>query len=416
MNKIIFTLTIFSIQNVIAQKKLTSFTSKNYSSGNVVYAIDSMPLTYSTWQGGDNPNQYKLSFLTDEYEQGGYQYVLEKEERAKYSQLTFFNGTTLPGPLYPLTNLANSNRFYDNQFRLIKDSINTPSGSIFRRLYTYDSNGNLIEKKSEAYQAGSWVNDTRSVYHYDNLNRKTSETQEQYSTSTSTYNLIQLDSFVYDAATNLIANYKKFDETNQLIFEIQTDFLSGLPILSRQYDYGYWNVQSEYFYTSNRLDSIRYFEVINDSIQSNPFNCIRYTFNNTNQLIHKQVYEYSSSSQYDDDMIYDSDGFLSKISFSFGQVPTIYQTIDYTYENVAEIETNTELDIKLYPVPVENKLTIVSKTEISEIVLINSQGQILITIQPKDLSSEIDLTTLPKGEYFLKIISQGKMSVQKIVF
>lgn len=414
MKKVI--LLMFVLSNLIftyAQKKLTSFTSKNYSSGNV-FNVDSMSLSYSTWQGGDNPNQYKMEFLKEEA--GGYQYVLEKEERARYSNLTFYNGSIFPGPIYPLTNLANSNKTYDNQFRLIKDSINTPSGSIFRRLYSYDSNGNLIEKKTEAYQTGNWVNDARTIYEYDNLNRKTSERQEQYSTSTNSYDLIQIDSFVYEASTNLISSYKMFDETNQLTFEIQTDFLSGLPIQSRQYDYGYWYIQSEYFYTANRLDSIRFFEVTDDTVDINPYESIIYNYNSSNQLINKQLVEYSSGSLYTDEMEYDSDGFLTKITFSFGQSPIINQTIEYTYENVAEIDQNADLEISIYPVPVNNILTIESINEISEIVIINSLGQLVKSIYPKNEKIEIDFTSFPRGEYLLKIQSSDKLSTKKIIF
>jgi len=79
-------------------------------------------------------------------------------------------------------------------------------------------------------------------------------------------------------------------------------------------------------------------------------------------------------------------------------------------------ETNSSSQISIYPNPTTGIFTITSTEKISSIRITNIIGQEIyhLTIQPFNHST-IDLSTHPKGIYFLKVISEGNIYTQKII-
>lgn len=72
-------------------------------------------------------------------------------------------------------------------------------------------------------------------------------------------------------------------------------------------------------------------------------------------------------------------------------------------------------NFKSYPNPVKNNLTIQNTSTIDEIALYSITGETVLTKKIKNLRSEIDLSTLSSGIYFLKVKSEGEEKTVKIV-
>ena len=67
---------------------------------------------------------------------------------------------------------------------------------------------------------------------------------------------------------------------------------------------------------------------------------------------------------------------------------------------------------KVYPNPASNLVRVTSNTMIDRVELYNMQGQKLISRQPNQSGTNLDVHTLPSGIYILKV---GEHFVSRIV-
>ena len=73
-------------------------------------------------------------------------------------------------------------------------------------------------------------------------------------------------------------------------------------------------------------------------------------------------------------------------------------------------------DIKLYPNPVKDKITINTKSEINQIVVRNLLGQIIETTRVNNIEKSIDFDAISSGNYFITIkLRNGESTTRKIV-
>ncbi len=73
-------------------------------------------------------------------------------------------------------------------------------------------------------------------------------------------------------------------------------------------------------------------------------------------------------------------------------------------------------DIKLYPNPVKDKITIKAKSEISQIVVRNLLGQTVEATMVNDFEKSIDFNPISSGNYFITVkFSNGQSTTRKIV-
>jgi len=80
--------------------------------------------------------------------------------------------------------------------------------------------------------------------------------------------------------------------------------------------------------------------------------------------------------------------------------------------NVNSFENET---FKAYPNPVKDVLFLTNNHEMDEVVVYNMVGQTLISKQIENIEANIDLSSLAKGNYFVKIIANGKAQTVKII-
>ncbi|WP_281238185.1 T9SS type A sorting domain-containing protein [Flavobacterium praedii] len=72
-------------------------------------------------------------------------------------------------------------------------------------------------------------------------------------------------------------------------------------------------------------------------------------------------------------------------------------------------------DFTYYPNPIKNVLTVSNTSIIDEVSLISIKGEILLVKKINNLHSEIDLSNLSKGIYFLKVKAEGTEKIVKLI-
>jgi len=77
---------------------------------------------------------------------------------------------------------------------------------------------------------------------------------------------------------------------------------------------------------------------------------------------------------------------------------------------------NNEFEIKLFPNPVREKLTLEFEWDVvKKIIIMNSLGQMVYTLNNPISKQEINLSNLPAGIYFLNVQNQNQQKVLKII-
>ncbi|GAB4251885.1 MAG: hypothetical protein Kow0079_06180 [Vicingaceae bacterium] len=101
----------------------------------------------------------------------------------------------------------------------------------------------------------------------------------------------------------------------------------------------------------------------------------------------------------------------------YAQVTNMYGCTDnsdtLTITNVGIQQFTSIDDILLYPNPVKNLLTIVSKEEPLKVEVYNMLGE--ITIASRFVKQSLDVSYLSKGVYFLKVVTADKTSIIKFL-
>ena len=72
-------------------------------------------------------------------------------------------------------------------------------------------------------------------------------------------------------------------------------------------------------------------------------------------------------------------------------------------------------DFRFYPNPVQHNLSIQNSSAIDEIELISVSGKTILTKRINHTQSEIDLSNVATGFYFLKVKAEGQIKTVKIV-
>jgi hypothetical protein len=234
--------------------------------------------------------------------------------------------------------------------------------------YTYDTNNNMTVKLYQTWNGLSWVNSSKDTMIYDNNNNRTNKLDLSWN-GTAWANL-EKDTMEYDANNNLTSelyqswnsnawvNYKQniytYDASNNMTGELEQSWNGSTWVIANQYTYA--------FDINNLEESAAWKE-----------------WNNTGSYI-----IWGDSTYY------------------------YFQTL--TGIN----ELYNKLNIMVYPNPALNNITIESMQK-STIELLNIQGQTIKQQQIQQGKTDIDLSELSKGVYILRLCSNDKTEVTRIV-
>lgn len=104
----------------------------------------------------------------------------------------------------------------------------------------------------------------------------------------------------------------------------------------------------------------------------------------------------------------------ANIYFDFN-APIATNVASTTVVNNLKIDSFAFNNFNYYPNPVKNSLSISNGSTITKIEITSLLGQKIMTKKINDLQTEINLSSLSKGVYFVKVMSEGQEKTMKII-
>ena len=112
-------------------------------------------------------------------------------------------------------------------------------------------------------------------------------------------------------------------------------------------------------------------------------------------------------SDYDNDTVFVAINCVSEDAF-------IFMVDDIIIETETGISENSEISVRIYPNPVSDYLNVEADKKISELILINSTGQIVKSKYFNNRSITLNVSGLQKGIYILQIRTKEGIAFRKI--
>jgi len=128
-----------------------------------------------------------------------------------------------------------------------------------------------------------------------------------------------------------------------------------------------------------------------------------------------EPYEVLTGTMYND---YFRDLGPSNLSGDFVAAWGSYITLDGLYDTPDPMSTDNmenELNFKLYPNPSENKVNIVSRELIRELVVFSMDGKMISSQKVNSKTTTLDISSFPKGNYVVKLATKNSIGHSKLV-
>src|SRR5690554_2647564 len=101
----------------------------------------------------------------------------------------------------------------------------------------------------------------------------------------------------------------------------------------------------------------------------------------------------------------------------------VTQTIGDCTSEATQVEVEVTLStngfdlasFRAYPNPVKDFFTVSYNKEITNVTVINMLGQTLMTKSVNATDTQIDMTSLPTGNYFVKVTTEGAVKTVKVI-
>jgi hypothetical protein len=327
-------------------------------------------------------------------------------------------------------------------------------------IYTYDANNNKLSFLSQSWNGSEWFNVYKSTYTYDASNNNTSETGQTWAGNDWLNNYKIINQF--DASNNLTSETYLTWPENSWENSFQTIYTYNannnlLSSLFQDWVNSEWinNSQSNYTYDeSNNLVLI--VDQIWDGTTWNNSNQIVSDYDIENKLIHESGQYWNGtewSHSWQNTYTYNEQ---DSLIMNFGQYLNISEWVNaslslFDYDETSNFKISqsnklwdftsneimggdsiyyyfhtenagindalaSEPTITVYPVPVNDKLTVKSTNEINSIAIYNLMGeQVYSRLFNESRECSIDLSGLAKGTYMLRADNRIKTKNLKII-
>jgi hypothetical protein len=110
-------------------------------------------------------------------------------------------------------------------------------------------------------------------------------------------------------------------------------------------------------------------------------------------------------------------GFISAEEFSILPARLLkFETKQWTSNTMTSInDISQQIDFQAFPNPTKDLLTVSSEFKMNKIELRDEMGRLVFEEKNDTFETQISMFDLPKGMYFLRIISEGKTGLKKII-
>jgi hypothetical protein len=268
---------------------------------------------------------------------------------------------------------------------------------------TYNSNNHVATILSQKWIAGAWQNNTYTNFTFNASNKPISRLVKQWNASTSTWIDKNRYTITYDINNDMVNELEEawvFASWN-----IQKNFTYTYDINHNQLSYliqnwasGAWenNQKNVYGYdaSNNRISSLtQYWNTSNSSWRR--VNSWVFNYDINNFLKNFTIKEYDTTS---------------------GVNITLEDSVVYYYHSVVGLNELAlkEKTITVYPNPSNGLLNIRSSNIINSIELYNNLG-VLVSKPEIMYNNQIDLSSLSKGMYFLKVSDGKQYHTEKVI-
>lgn len=362
-------------------------------------------------------------------------------------------------------NFKHVNYSYDNNNNFLGATTvyrNANFDTVGRVIYTYNLSNKITSLHSQTYSLGLWINGVKDNYTYDINNNETSKIRTQWNTTGLVWENVKMDTSIYNVnnkrITLLTKNWIGGVWVNQnkqsSSYNINNYFTIGL---------GYrWNVNTNswdlksrgtnYYDINNNVDSILSENWTSNNYVNASLEIYTYDTNNNKtswtsqgwnqtawQNSTQYVYTYDSSNNLITQLnktwnitnnqwkntgkshsYFDSNNFITyEVGDSYksdGITIDSRDSVVYYFHavvGVKELKSNNK-NISIYPNPSKGIFNINSSNTINSIEVYNIIGT-LISKPELSLNNQIDLSSLSKGMYFLKVFDSIQYHTEKII-
>jgi hypothetical protein len=323
---------------------------------------------------------------------------------------------------------------YDSRHNMTNDLIQIWKDSAWvnsrQYIYTYDASNNLTNELIQTWNSSTWNNVHRLNYTYDSNNNQTSEIYQNWSGS-AWVNSFQYE-YTYDANNNQISELDQQWNSNSWVnseeylytYDANNKRVSGLD---QMWTDSAWVESTQFIYTydlSYNLINILYkgwygssWIIISQSIYSYDDHS-----NQTSEL--DQNWNGSTWVNFYQELYsYDANNFQKSSAFkSWNMTGTELEYGDSSYYYFHTVLGINDLklqhtSITFYPNPATDKITIETAATLtnSQLSIMNLNGQELMTRQITSPKTQIDISNLPNGVYFVRLTNDKTMEVGKFV-
>ncbi len=110
-------------------------------------------------------------------------------------------------------------------------------------------------------------------------------------------------------------------------------------------------------------------------------------------------------------------GFIGAEQFSVLPARLLkFETKQWTTNNVTSTNNSTQhIDFQSFPNPTRDLIMVSSDFMMNKIELRDEMGRLVFEDEKNTFESQISMSDLPKGMYFLRVLSEGKSGVRKVV-
>jgi hypothetical protein len=329
----------------------------------------------------------------------------------------------------------------------------------YQYTYTYDANNNQIGKLYQEWNDNAWVNYYQYTYTYDANNNQTSEIDQSWSNST----WVNLNQYIYtynagnkvtnglsqtwngSAWVNYIQYTYTYDANNNQTMELDQSWSNSTwvnmwqntnyynvsnkltnSLWQRWNDSSWWNYTlSTYTYDTNTNLTSESEQSWNGSAW---WNYYQYTY--TYDASNKQTSELSQfwwdnawANSWEQFSSYDANNFTKSIvNINWDITGTEVTGSDSTYYYFHTVLGINDLKLQdtgitIYPNPASDQITVLAPATQAknQLSIINLNGQEVLTCQIIQPKTQIDISTLPVGVYFIRVANDKTVEVGRFV-
>lgn len=294
----------------------------------------------------------------------------------------------------------------------------------FKYEYTYNANGDIIQLLEYYWNGSQWINDINTEYTYDSKGNLIQVIEVRWSQWTNQWSNSDKNEYTYDINGNITEyiDYNWSSVASQWINNFKTvyiyDKLSKLrQIIDLDWNGSQWinYGNTEYIYDAylNIVQGINYNWNGSQWVNDRKYN---FTYNNSyafSDLLLPEIYGNTLINIFFNHMLTNGKSYIWDTTLNDWTV-TDNSDFSYSEHEILSVPESNVGQIKIYPNPVSNVLTIKSEIDIIDKVEIYSVfGKKIKTIN--SYFENINTEDLSNGIYLLRINSEKGTTIKKLI-